>query len=176
MRRIETLTAEQLAARLELAPHPEGGFYRETYRAEGRIDAAALPRHGGTRSYATAIYFLVTEGSLSDLHRIASDELWHFHAGAPLEIVALDAQGARHDVHLGLELEAGEVPQAVIPAGWLFGSRLRSPRLRGTPAWSLVGCTVAPGFDFADFELPDRASLLARYPQHGALVEALTRA
>jgi predicted cupin superfamily sugar epimerase len=173
---IHSLTADELAARLALSPHPEGGFYRETYRAEGHIDASALPAHGGARSFSTAIYFLVTEGSFSALHCIASDELWHFYAGAPLEIVALDSRGDRRDVHLGLALDEGEVPQAVIPAGWLFGSRVRSPRPSDAPPWSLVGCTVAPGFDFADFELPDRASLIARYPAHRALIESLTRA
>lgn len=175
MRELYILSASELAARLELLPHPEGGFYRETYRAAGVLDASALPRHGGARAYATAIYFLVTEGSFSALHRIASDELWHFYAGAPLEIVTLDPEGVRRDLHLGLSLDAGEAPQAQVPAGWLFGSRLRTPRPEGAPAWSLVGCTVAPGFDFDDFELPTREALLRAHPEHAAVVRALTR-
>lgn len=172
---LEAHSAAELAARLDLAPHPEGGFYRETYRASGVLDAAALPGHGGARAYATAIYFLVTEGSFSALHRIASDELWHFYAGAPLEIVTIDPHGTRRDLHLGLALDAGEAPQAVVPAGWLFGSRLRAPRPDSAPAWSLVGCTVAPGFDFDDFELPSREALLAAHPEHHELIVSLTR-
>ncbi|MBX3270386.1 MAG: cupin domain-containing protein [Sandaracinaceae bacterium] len=175
MRELESLGAEELAERLGLAPHPEGGFYRETYRATRAWPAEALPQ-GAPRAASTAIYFLVPEGSFSALHRIASDELWHFHAGASLEIVAFDPDGGRHDRWLGLALDRGEAPQQVVPAGWLFGARLRAPRLGDAPPWALVGCTVAPGFDFADFELPPRAALLDALPAHHAIVRELTRA
>jgi predicted cupin superfamily sugar epimerase len=148
---------------LGLAPHPEGGFYRETYRCEARV---------GDRSASTAIYFLVTRGSFSALHRIRSDELWHFHAGDALEVVTIDDDGARRDLHLGLALDRGERPQHVVPAGHWFGARLRSP----TSSYALVSCTVAPGFDFADFELADRAALVASFPAHAPLIHALTRA
>jgi predicted cupin superfamily sugar epimerase len=154
------VTAEELVRALDLLPHPEGGFYRETYRATTLV---TTPR--GPRAASTAIYFLVTAGSFSALHRIASDELWHFYRGDPLEIVSLDADGERHDVRL----DAGR-PQAVVPAGRWFGSRL-APGGR----FALVGCTVSPGFDFADFELGTRAELLASFPHHAALVGELTR-
>ena len=147
---------------LGLAAHPEGGFFRETYRSGTRI---------GDRSVSTAIYFLVTRGSFSALHRIRSDELWHFHAGSALEIVTIDRGGTRRDLHLGLDLARDEVPQHVVPAGDWFGARLRE----ATSSYALVSCTVAPGFDFADFELADRASLTARFPEHAAAIAALTR-
>lgn len=148
---------------LGLVPHPEGGFYKETYRSAARV---------GERSVSTAIYFLVTQGSFSALHRIRSDELWHFHAGGPLEIVTIDAHGSRADLRLGLDVAQGERPQHVVHAGTWFGARLA----HASSSYALVSCTVAPGFDFADFELADRAALTARYPQHAALVSSLTRA
>ena len=147
---------------LELTPHPEGGFFRETYRSTARL---------ADRSVSTAIYFLVTRGSFSALHRIASDELWHFHAGGALEIVTIDPNGARSDLRLGLDLGRGERPQHVVTAGTWFGASLRD----ATSSYALVSCTVAPGFDFADFELADRASLSAALPAHAAIIAALTR-
>lgn len=158
-----------LIARLGLARHPEGGWFRETYRAPERIPAAALPRHGGDRPCSTAILFLLEAGDISALHRLASDELWHWHAGAPLRIHALAGDGG-HQVHrLGPDLEAGQSFQAVLPAGTWFGAEVEGP------GYTLVGCTVAPGFDFADFELARREDLLALHPRHAALVAHLTR-
>ena len=156
---------------LGLTPHPEGGFFRETYRAELVLPETALPGHAGPRSASTAIYFMVTAGSFSALHRIASDEVWHFHAGGPLEIVSLLPDGERRDLHLGLDLDAGERPQHVVKAGAWFGSRLR----HAADAYSLVSCTVAPGFDFADFALARRTELSLELPQHSAIITALTR-
>jgi predicted cupin superfamily sugar epimerase len=147
---------------LGLVPHPEGGYFRETYRAAASV---------GERSVSTAIYFLVTRGSFSALHRIRSDELWHFHAGDALEVVTIDPRGMRRDLHLGLAIERGERPQHVVPAGVWFGARPRDDA-----AYALVSCTVAPGFDFADFELADRAALLAAHPDHAQLIRELTRA
>lgn len=157
--------------RLDLRPHPEGGFFRETYRAAETVAAAHLPaRFGGARPFATAILFLLPAGEVSALHRIKSDEVWHFHAGGPLDVIALDSDGAVHETRLGAGAERGEVFQAVVPAGRWFGARPAPGS-----AYSLVGCTVAPGFDFADFELAQRETLLARYPQQAALIRALTR-
>jgi predicted cupin superfamily sugar epimerase len=168
------LTAQQLTEALGLLPHPEGGFYRETYRASEVLPQEALgARHSGPRSASTAIYFLVTAGSFSALHRIASDEVWHFYAGHPLEVVSIDEDDVLHIARIGMNLAAGEVPQYVVPKGRWFGSRLTSPH--APDAYALVGCTVAPGFDFADFELADRGALIARHPQHQAIIEALTR-
>ncbi|MDQ3036425.1 MAG: cupin domain-containing protein [Myxococcota bacterium] len=159
------LPLDELVRTLALEPHPEGGFYRETYRSSVIVDT---PR--GPRPASTAIHFLVPGDTFSALHRIASDEVWHHHAGAPLRVVQLDEHGARIDHLLGTDLARGQRPQAVVPAGAWFGAHVEDDG-----AWSLVGCTVAPGFDFADFELGDRDALLARFPQHAELVRRLTR-
>jgi predicted cupin superfamily sugar epimerase len=149
---------------LGLVPHPEGGFYKETYRSAARV---------GERSVSTAIYFLITAGNFSALHRIRSDELWHFHSGSALEIETIDPFGIQRTLRLGLDLARHERPQHVVLAGEWFGARLAQES--SGPDYALVSCTVAPGFDFADFELADRASLTSRYPQHQALIASLTR-
>ena len=163
--RTKTPTARELAARLGLAPHPEGGFYRETYRASTTVET---PR--GPRAASTAIYFLVPRGTFSALHRIESDEVWHHYAGGALRVVCIAEDGTRDDLVLGPDLDAGQSPQGVVKAGVWFGATIE-----GEGEWALVGCTVAPGFDFADFELAERASLLARFPRHGDVISALTR-
>jgi predicted cupin superfamily sugar epimerase len=169
------MTVDEIVHALGLVPHPEGGFYRETYRAPLVLPHASISStHAGDRSASTAIHFLVPRGSFSALHRIASDEVWHFYGGAPLEVVEIDPSGALTITRVGSDLAAGERPQHVVPRGAWFGSRvLEGTEARGDHA--LVGCTVAPGFDFADFELADRAALVTRFPQHRALIAALTR-
>jgi hypothetical protein len=159
----------RLVNRLELKPHPEGGYFRETYRSAELL--AELPkRFQGPRSISTAILFLLPHGHFSALHRIKSDEVWHFYRGAPLSVVSLAPDGTRHDYHLEASLEADQTFQAVVPAGHWFGAYVAA-----TEGWSLVGCTVAPGFDFADFEIGTRDALCKLYPQHDKLVRRLTR-
>ena len=151
---------------LELQPHPEGGFFRETFRSPERLDAV---RDGKSRAASTAIYFLLPAGAISAWHRVRSDEVWHFYAGDALELHTLDPEGrAEHHV-LGVDLARGERPQAVVPAGVLQAARSLGDR------FTLCGCTVAPGFDFADFEMPSRGELLARFPQHEEIVRRFTR-
>ncbi len=162
-------TAAEWIERLGLVPHPEGGHFREAYRAAEVLPAAALPpRFGGDHAFCTAIYFLLQGQDFSALHRIKQDEVWHFYDGAALTVHVLDEAGGYSAIHLGRD--TGEEPLGVVPAGRLFGATVRDGR-----SWSLVGCTVAPGFDFADFELPGRAELCRLYPQHRALIERLTR-
>jgi len=156
---------------LQLKPHPEGGFYRETYRAPLQIEKSAL--HGsfkGDRNASTAIYFLIAGDNFSAFHRIASDEMWHFYAGGPLAVEVIDPAGRYSQILVGNDPEAGEEFQAVVPARCWFSSHVKNPA-----SYSLVGCTVAPGFDFADFEIARRASLIAEFPEHRALIERLTR-
>lgn len=162
--------AEALAARLGLSPHPEGGWFAESYRSPETLPAAGLPaRFGAPRSVSTAIYFLLPAGTRSLLHRIKSDELWHFYLGGPLRLTQISADGRVEETVLGRDLAAGERLQHAVPAGCWFGAAPEP----GAP-YSLAGCTVAPGFDFADFELARRADLLARFPAARAAVERLT--
>ncbi|HEV7380908.1 MAG TPA: cupin domain-containing protein [Dyadobacter sp.] len=155
-----------------LQPHPEGGFYAETYRSKEEIAAEGLPQRfgSGSRSFSTGIYFLLEQGQFSAFHRIKSDEMWHFYAGAALEIFVLDGYtGKLNVIRFGSEPENGETFQAVVPAGSWFASR---PAAQSH--YSLVGCTVSPGFDFTDFEMADRNSLVAEFPQYAALIAELT--
>lgn len=164
-------SAAQLVETLQLTRHPEGGWYRQTYQATTTLPKSALHnRYGGARSASTAIMFLLESGDFSALHTIASDELWHFYLGDPLTVVQLDEHAVRKDIALGQDVLGGQQLQACVPHGALFGAYVQPPG-----AWSLVGCTVAPGFDFDDFVMPKRATLLKRYPQHTDLVEQLTR-
>jgi predicted cupin superfamily sugar epimerase len=156
---------------LKLEPHPEGGYYRQTYRSGVVIPGAVLPKtFRGDRSASTAIYFLLQGEDFSALHRIASDEVWHFYAGAALSVYVIDREGRVSEIRLGPHPQSGQVFQAVVAAGCWFGSCLAEP-----DAYALVGCTVAPGFDFNDFEMANRSLLLARYPQHEKLIGRLTR-
>ncbi|HMO51649.1 MAG TPA: cupin domain-containing protein [Kiritimatiellia bacterium] len=165
------MTAQDIIAALNLAPHPEGGYFRETYRASEIIPADALPpEYRGGRSASTAIYFLLTGDTFSALHRLRSDEIWHYHAGDAVDLHLLHADGSRNTLRVGADLAAGERPQAVIPAGCWFGARVTRP-----DGFTLIGCTVAPGFDFADFELADRTALTAAYPGHRDFITAFTR-
>lgn len=156
---------------LGLTPHIEGGFFVRNYQSQGLIPAQVLPpAFQGDRHYSSAIYFLLEFGQFSAFHKIASDELWHFYAGERLMIYELDAEGNLLTQVLGNDLAAGEVFQAVVRAGHWFASRCEVPN-----AFSLVGCTVAPGFDYADFQLAEQRTLLQEYPQHADLIKQLCR-
>jgi len=123
---------------------------------------------GEKRSLSTGIYFLITAGNFSAFHRIKSDEMWHFYAGSPLTVHVIEEDGKYYQLNVGLELEQGQVPQAIVPAGAWFASE-------SSGEYSLVGCTVAPGFDFTDFELAERQSLCTLFPAHESLINNLTR-
>ena len=128
-----------------LLPHPEGGYYKETFRSEKSFQFEGFE---GERSISTSIYFLLEKGQTSALHRIKSDEIWYFHDGQTLEIIELDSNGNETITRLGKDLLNGEVLQHVVPAGIWFGARLAAHSV-----FCLVGCQVSPGFDFKDFEL-----------------------
>lgn len=165
------IAAQEWIERLRLQAHPEGGFFRETYRSGETVSRQHLPpRFSGDRAFSTAIYFLLERHDFSALHRIRQDEVWHFYDGCALIVTSIKPDGELCVQRLGRDVRAGDVLQAVVPAGRLFGARPSDPR-----SYSLVGCTVAPGFDFADFELPARQELLEEYPQHAALIEQMTR-
>ncbi|MEX0967787.1 MAG: cupin domain-containing protein [Bacteroidia bacterium] len=156
---------------LQLLPHPEGGFYREVYRSLGNIPQQALgPQFSGSRNYSTSIYFLLTSENFSAFHRIKQDEIWHFYQGSAIRIHVIYPNGEYRPQDVGLDFEVGELPQFVVPAGCWFASSVKD-----ADSFSLTGCTVSPGFDFADFELADRGELTATFPQHAQIIEQLTR-
>lgn len=155
---------------LKLTPHVEGGAFRETYRSDWMLDMSTLPvGMAGNRNASTCIYFLLEYGEFSAFHRIAADEIWHFYDGQTLTIYEIEPGGELKVHRLGRDVVNGETLQVVIRAGNWFASRVEVPG-----GFALVGCTVAPGFDFADFELAEKASLQAAYPDHAALIESLT--
>ena len=161
--------AEYWINHLQLTQHPEGGFYKETYRAAEKISGASLPeRFSGDRNFSTSIYFLLRSQDRSMFHKIKSDELWHYHAGSNLNIYILD-EGKLITKVLGPDLEKGESLQVVIPANVWFGAKVVQP-----DGYTLSGCTVAPGFDFADFELADRDQLLSHFPDQAEIIRMLT--
>ena len=166
------MDTEMLVRHLQLLPHPEGGFYRETYRSTQGIPADALPAgFEGSRSFATAIYYLLGEGQFSAFHRIRSDETWHYYAGSSaLHIHVLDAEGGYQCIALGSRIDQGDVFQTTIPAGAWFASEPAEGR-----GFAFVGCTVAPGFDFRDFEMAETGQLEAAYPGRRDLVRRLCR-
>ncbi|MEO7308762.1 MAG: cupin domain-containing protein [Chitinophagaceae bacterium] len=162
---------QHLIAYLHLQPHPEGGYYAETYRSTETLPRAALPaRFTGSRNYSTAIYFLIPAGQFSAFPRIRADELWHFYEGGPLHVYVIDPGGSLQIIRLGGNITDGEVFQAIVPAGCWFASRPAPDT-----SYSLVGCTVAPGFDFEDFEMADGTKLTAKYPSHAGLIAELCR-
>jgi uncharacterized protein len=155
-------------AQLGLQPHPEGGYFRETYRSPLTIPAP--DGYAGSRSASTAIYFLVTAAEPSHLHRLATDEIWHHYAGDSLELVIIHSNGNLETKILGKDIANGCALQVVVPAGTWFGGRIVAGG-----RYVLCGCTMAPGFDFEDFELGERHELLSQYPEHREEILALTR-
>ncbi|MCC7439347.1 MAG: cupin domain-containing protein [Armatimonadetes bacterium] len=163
-------TAEDWIAHLQLTAHPEGGYFRETYRSAETVSPTSS-RYTGQRAASTAIYFLLRGNQISRLHRLCADEVWHFYAGSSLTLHLLFASGKYEAIRLGDAIGNGEQLQAVIPAGCWFGANLNRP-----DSFTLVGCTVAPGFDFQDFEMGTRSELIKKFPQHQEIVEQLTDA
>ena len=162
------LTAAQIRQRLAMQPHPEGGHYVEVFRASEVVRRGS---DGAERVSSTAIYFLLEDGDFSAFHRVSSDEAWHHYLGDPVELSIIDASGLAERRQLGSDLLGGQEPLSLVPAG-----AYQAARLAGIGCgFALCGCTVAPGFDFSDFELPTRAQLIGLFPQHEALICQLTR-
>lgn len=161
----------ELIHHYQLLPHPEGGYYKETYRSSETVAATALPDcFGGDRSFSTAIYFLLEKGNFSAFHKIRSDECWHFYAGQTLLVHILHADGDLQTVRLGNNVLAGETFQFVVPANCWFASE----PAEGTD-FAFTGCTVSPGFDFADFKLAKADELVKGFPAHTDLIRRLCR-
>jgi predicted cupin superfamily sugar epimerase len=167
-------TAQEIIKKLELQPHPiEGGYFRETYRARGSVPTAGLPPgypHQSERSLGTSIYYLLTSETFSELHRLPTEEVFHLYLGGPVRMLQLFPDGSGREVVLGTDILGGQEPQVIVAAGVWQGSLLE-PGVE----YALLGATMAPGFDYADYEQGGRAALVARYPAHEPLITRLTR-
>jgi predicted cupin superfamily sugar epimerase len=167
------LDARQIIAALQLRPHPiEGGFFCETYRSGTRITAASLPpgyAPGSERSLGTAIYYLLTRDTFSELHRLPTEEVFHHYVGGPVLMLQLFPDGTGREVIMGHDILAGQQPQLVVPAGAWQGSRLEAGA-----DYALLGATMAPGFDYADYESARRLELIREYPKHAERIRHLT--
>lgn len=160
--------AQILIERFNLKPLPrEGGFFRETYRADKKVDATAA---GSQKSVSTCIYFLLSKDTFSAFHRLPSDEIWHFYAGDQVELSVISNEGELKVYRLDASLSDGTAPQVVVQSGCWQGARLT-----GNGGYALLGCTVAPAFDFSDYEHGDRQKLLQKFPQHSQTIMNLTR-
>ncbi len=145
---------------LNLRPHPEGGYFTETYRT-------SAPE--GQRAASTGIYFLLPSHDVSHLHRIDADEMWHFYEGSALTVHIISESGEYSSLSIGDDPDKGQAFQGVVPAGVWFGATVDEP-----DGYALVGCTVAPGFEFGGFELADRADMLDKFPGHSEIIKRLT--
>ncbi|WP_436372231.1 cupin domain-containing protein [Cytobacillus sp. BC1816] len=153
-------------SKLGLTPHPEGGYYKRTFESEEcTSDQELSVNFEGTRKLYTSIYFLLTSNDVSHFHRLKSDELWYFHAGSPLTIHVIHENSEYEEIKLGINLDNGEVPQALVPKNSIFGSSVMEE-----DTFSLVGCMVSPGFEFQDFEMFTQADLLSKYPQYKEII------
>lgn len=163
-------TAEYWIEKLEMQPHPEGGYFKEVYRAVESHKAEHLPdRFGGDRPHSTSIYFLLKGSDKSKFHRIKSDEIWHFYDGASATIYRITAAGELIKHLVGRDFEKGESLQVMIPAGDWFAAEVNTEN-----SFILCGCTVAPGFHFEDFKLAERDLLIGEYPQYSEIITRLT--
>ncbi|CAD5125475.1 unnamed protein product [Dimorphilus gyrociliatus] len=171
MGEISTMTMNYWISHLNLKPHPEGGYYSEVYRSKGIIPSTCTEeKFKGDRNFITSIYFLLSYDNFSAFHRLKQDEIWSFHAGSSICVHIIDEDGSYSRQTVGLKLHKGETPQFVIKAGQWFSYNVEEKH-----GFTVVGCAVSPGFDFADFELGMREQLLAKYPQHSEIITRFTR-
>ena len=162
--------AEGIIKKLNLLPHPEGGYFKEIYRSSESIHKDSLPdRYKGDRNFSTSIYFLLVKNQRSLFHRLLSDEIWHFYDGSPIIIHCIDDNGYS-SFKLGKETDAGEEYQHCIKAGTWFAAEIEDKN-----SYALIGCTVAPGFDFADFTLALRSEMSKLYPEFDELIIRFTK-
>ncbi|MGV8075402.1 MAG: cupin domain-containing protein [Syntrophobacteraceae bacterium] len=163
--------ADYWIEKLKLSKHPEGGWFVRTYSSEERIEGGYLPeRFGGPRAFSSAIYYLLKGSEFSALHRLKADEVWHFYAGSSITLYIIEWKGRLSEIRMGNSSKTGETFQCAVKAGCWFGGVVNEPE-----SYALMGCTVAPGFEYEDFELGDREKLIEEYPKHRLIIEKLTR-
>ncbi|HDK7167882.1 TPA: cupin domain-containing protein [Clostridium botulinum] len=163
--------ANYFIEKLDMTAHPEGGYYKESFiSAENITDSDLTTTFDDKRILWTSIYFLLRNGEVSNFHRLKSDEMWYYHSGSPLTIYMITPEGELITEQLGLDIEKGEKPQVLVPKNYIFGSAMNNK------GYALVGCMVSPGFEFRDFELFERDTLLNIYPKYKETIEKLTRA
>ncbi|EPY2304527.1 cupin domain-containing protein [Clostridium sporogenes] len=163
--------ANYFIEKLDMTAHPEGGYYKESFiSAENITDSDLTTTFEDKRILWTSIYFLLRNGEVSNFHRLKSDEMWYYHSGSPLTIYMITPEGELITEQLGLDIEKGEKPQVLVPKNYIFGSAMNNK------GYALVGCMVSPGFEFRDFELFERNTLLNLYPKYKETIEKLTRA
>lgn len=164
------MTAKEIIKLLDLQEHPEGGYFKETYRSEEIIPNSILgTSYEGERNVSTGIYFLLTSEKFSTFHKINQDEMWHFYKGSPLKLHMITEDGNYSFVIIGNDLIKGELPQYTVKGGDWFAAEVLLEN-----SYSFVGCTVAPGFDFRDFALPTSKELIDIFPQHQKIIQNLT--
>lgn len=162
--------SQEIIKQLNLQEHPEGGYFKETYRSTEVISNSELgEEYNGDRNHSTCIYFMLTSEKFSAFHKINQDEMWHYYKGAPLKLHIISQEGEYSFVMIGNDFEKNEVPQYVVKGGDWFAAEVLEK-----DSYTLVGCTVAPGFDFADFVLPKREKLIELFPQHEDVICKLT--
>ncbi|GGI57828.1 cupin domain-containing protein [Winogradskyella haliclonae] len=162
---------EKIIQKLELQPHPEGGFFKETYRSQGVISKSSLPQvFQGERNHSTCIYYLLKSDDFSAFHKINQDEIWHFYLGDAIELHMISEEGVLNTINVGRDILNNEVLQVVVPKNCWFAARVINPN-----SYGLVGCTVSPGFDFKDFTLASYNRLASKFPQHKDIIKAFTR-
>ncbi|HNW97287.1 MAG TPA: cupin domain-containing protein [Bacteroidales bacterium] len=163
--------SEIIIQKLNLQPHPEGGYYSETYRSSGKIKQDNLDSvYKGKRNYSTCIYFLLTSETFSAFHKIHQDEIWHYYDGSPLNLHIISPEGEYSKIIIGRNIENGQVPQFIVKGGNWFAADIIND-----DDFTLLGCTVSPGFDYNDFELAKRNELIEKFPQHKKIIAELTR-
>jgi len=163
-------TIDTIISILDLQAHPEGGYFKETYRSKGIIKTSSLDNSfSGERNYCTSIYFLLTSDSFSAFHKINQDEIWHFYDGSPILLHTISPDGDYNTITIGKDIYNNETLQYVVPGGWWFAAEVIELN-----SYSLLGCTVAPGFHFDDFVLESEAVLAAMFPKHKAIIARLT--
>ena len=164
------MTAKELIDFFDLKEHPEGGYYKETYRSKGLINEGNLDKKFvGDRNFSTSIYFLLTSNRNSAFHKINQDEIWHFYKGSSLKIHMIDTDGKYSFKVIGSNFIGGEIPQFTVPANYYFAAEVIKEN-----SYAFVGCTVSPGFDFRDFDLPSRKEFKDKYPKHSEIIEKFT--